>query len=614
MKKNKTADKKYGYFSNLLFILKSQWKFDKSGIIAAVVSSPMTALSAVAGAFLPKVVLDCIEKKETPLTMLARVGVVVLLTVLAGLAGSLPNIFVFRSAENSGIQLYQNMLFKKTMDMDYSNYIYNETRQKKEKANGSLKGWSGNITHAVPINMFLFSSFFGFSSFTVIIARCSVWFIPILIVSYSLSSLGWFLLQKYNDKKKDERSAVFLKLGYLTFKSKDFTDAKDIRVYNMTGFLYRKTVSHLKESQKFEAERLNGHYLNVFFENFLKFAISIGAYIYLIRLKLTTDMTLGDFTLYFNAITGFGVWLGRLVDSITDSLETDHCINDFRNFLNIQDTSLRSGGVALPENPHRPYSIELKNLSFSYEKADKPTLQSINLFIKPGEKIAVVGINGAGKSTLVKLICGLYYPSEGEILINGSKSTEFNRDDYYKMFTTVFQDVSLLPSSIAKNIALCPEEKIDRSRLRKCMELAGIDKKILSLPEKENSLLVREVNKNSVALSGGELQRLLLARALYKDAPVIILDEPTAALDPIAENNMYLKYNELTEGKTSIYISHRLSSTRFCDRIIFLDGGTIAETGTHDELLALGGKYSQMFAVQSKYYREGGDSLEQIDF
>lgn len=610
MKKNKDTEKKYGYFSNLFFVISNQWKFDKSGIIAAALSSPMRAVSAVAGAFLPKIILDCIEKKDTPLTMLVKVGVVVLLTILAELSSTVPESFVFRSAELAGNQLYQDMLFRKTMDMDYNNYIYNETRQKKEKAAGSLKGWSGNITHTLPINMFLFSSFFGFSSFTVIIASCNILFIPILVASYSLSSLGWMLLQKYNDRKKDERSAVFLKLGYLTFKSKDFTDAKDIRVYNMSDFLYRKTVGHLRESQKYEAGRLNGHFLNVFFENFLKFAISIGAYVYLIKLKLTTDMSLGDFTLYFGAITGFGSWLGRLVDSITDSVETDHCINDFRNFLDMKDSSRRNGGLSLPVNGSTPYSIELKNLSFSYENAETPTLKNINLLIRPGEKTAVVGVNGAGKSTLVKLICGLFVPTEGEILINGSKSTDFNRDDYYRMFTTVFQDVSLLPASIAKNIALCPEDEIDRDRLFRCMRLAGIDEKVSSFPEKENSLLVREINRNSVALSGGELQRLILARALYKEAPVIILDEPTAALDPIAENNMYLKYNELTEGKTSVYISHRLSSTRFCDRIIFLENGEITETGTHEELIALGGKYAEMFAVQSKYYRDGGDGLE----
>ncbi|MBO5858575.1 MAG: ATP-binding cassette domain-containing protein, partial [Clostridia bacterium] len=159
-------------------------------------------------------------------------------------------------------------------------------------------------------------------------------------------------------------------------------------------------------------------------------------------------------------------------------------------------------------------------------------------------------------------------------------------------------------ATVAKNIALCEENKIDRGRLRECMRLAGILDKVESLPQKENTLLVREVHEGAVAFSGGELQRLLLARALYKDAPIIILDEPTAALDPIAENDMYLKYSELTKDKTAIYISHRLSSTRFCDRIILLDDAKIAEMGTHEELLALGGKYAEMFETQSRYYRE----------
>ena len=209
------------------------------------------------------------------------------------------------------------------------------------------------------------------------------------------------------------------------------------------------------------------------------------------------------------------------------------------------------------------------------------------------------------ESAGVKLICGLFVAQEGKVLINGTDSREFNRDEYYKLFSTLFQDVSLLPSTIEKNIALCEESRIDRLKLKKCMTLAGIADKVESLPDKEKTLLVREVHEGATALSGGELQRLLLARALYKDAPIIILDEPTAALDPIAENDMYLKYNELTEGKTAIYISHRLSSTRFCDRIILLDESKIAEIGTHEELLDLGGKYAEMFKIQSKYYREG---------
>ncbi len=229
---------------------------------------------------------------------------------------------------------------------------------------------------------------------------------------------------------------------------------------------------------------------------------------------------------------------------------------------------------------------------------------------RAGEKLALVGLNGAGKTTLVKLLCGLYRPTEGRILLNGADISKFNRDEYYTLISAVFQEARVLPLSIASNISMKTEDETDAGRLRDCIARAGLSPKIASLPAGCGTLLNKSVNEDAVELSGGETQKLLLARALYKDAPVIILDEPTAALDPIAENEMYLKYSELTAGKTSLYISHRLSSTRFCDRIVFLSDGKFAEVGTHDELVAAGGGYARLFEVQSKYYKEEEDEDE----
>lgn len=604
MKQKSSTSKSYGYFNNLKFICSEQWKFRKSYIISMIAVSPMRALTSVVLAFLPKIVLDCIENELPPTQMIIRVSAAIIVTLAAELITFFLNAVLTRDESISANELFKNMLFQKTIDMDYNNYIYNETRVMKEKANQALSGWNGNVSTSLLHNSLLFSSLFGFTAFTAIIARCNILFIPILIVSYGISCFGWFLLQQYRDKHKDEWSGTFLKLGYMTFRSKDFSNAKDIRVYNMTDFLQRKTQKHLDESMALRQKMENGHLINVGIEDLLKCLISLGAYAYLIHMKLTDDMSLGDFSLYFGAITGFGIWLTRLVDGLSDIFECDHSINDFRSFLDLDDKMIKEDGVPLPTKKDYPLSIELKDLTFTYDGADHPTINGFNLKIAPGERVAVVGVNGSGKTTLVKLISGLFIAQSGQILINGTDSRSFNRDEYYKLFSTVFQDVSLIPSTVAKNIALCEEDKIDYSRLWSCMELAGISEKVKSLPDKENSTLIREVNEGAASFSGGELQRLILARALYKDTPIIILDEPTASLDPIAENDMYLKYSELTKGKTSIYISHRLSSTRFCDRIILLDNNKIAEVGTHEELIALGGKYAEMFEIQSRYYRD----------
>lgn len=586
-------------------MIKQHWRFDKSYVIMQFVFTPLGALTSLIAAYLPKIVLDCVESKTAPSTLLLKVGLLsvacIIFTYLKGVAENKNwcGTVVARDV------MLNHLICEKTMSMDYNNYVIGETRVKREKAwEAAHTAWEGAVARFLELNIKIFSSIFGFSAFTAIIINCNPWFIPILVVGYLINAINWLLLQKWKDKIKDKFAAIKLRLKYVTYLPRNFSIAKDIRIYNMTDFLSRKIDKHLDDINEYNVAINNRHFLNVLFEDILKFGVSLGAYIYLICLKLNSDMTLGDFSLYFGAITGFGAWLSLLVDSAAELVSGAHHVSDFRDFLDMPDKMNTARGVPLPAAEEFPCEIELQNLSFSYDEAEKPTIDNLSLKIGKGEKIAIVGVNGAGKSTLVKLICGLYIPNGGKVLINGTDSSLFNRDEYYTLFSTLFQDCSLLPSSVAKNIALCEEEKIDRRRLRECMSLAGILDKIDSLPQKENTLLVREVNDGAVSLSGGELQRLLLARALYKDAPIIILDEPTAALDPIAENDMYLKYSELTKDKTAIYISHRLSSTRFCDRIILLDDAKIVEVGTHEELLALGGRYAEMFETQSRYYKE----------
>ena len=245
--------------------------------------------------------------------------------------------------------------------------------------------------------------------------------------------------------------------------------------------------------------------------------------------------------------------------------------------------------------------VVVENLTKSFE--NQKAVDSISFKAKRGEILGFLGPNGAGKTTLVKLMCGFYYPSEGEIKLNGHAIADYNIEDYYSLFSAVFQDIYLLPVTIAEFVS-SSEKEIDRDRVMDVIRQAGLADKINSLPNGIDSRLMKGVFDDSIEMSGGEKQKLMLARALYKDAPVIVLDEPTAALDPIAENELYLKYNELTANKTSVYISHRLASTRFCDRIVYLENGEIVESGSHDELMKLGGKYAHMFELQSHYYKE----------
>jgi ABC-type multidrug transport system fused ATPase/permease subunit len=278
--------------------------------------------------------------------------------------------------------------------------------------------------------------------------------------------------------------------------------------------------------------------------------------------------------------------------------------------IDYPDRFPRKEGLDIPDKSNWPPKIEFCNVSYKFEDAQEMTLKNINLTINPGENIALVGHNGAGKTTLVKLLCGLYHPTEGKILIAGHAIDEYNLEEYHTLLSTIFQDPYTLPLSIAANIACVSEELTDYNKVRDCLKKSGLFRDVDKLKEKERTYISQTFREDGVELSGGMQQKLMLARAMYKDAPILVLDEPTAALDPIAESSMYEEYDKISKNKSSIFISHRLASTKFCDRIIYLENGQILESGTHEELMNMNGRYAGIFQVQSQYYKNEEDTYE----
>ena len=404
------------------------------------------------------------------------------------------------------------------------------------------------------------------------------------------------------NKTKDPLAAVDRKLNYITRTSRDFAIAKDIRLFHLREYLQQMSEYFVGE-RKFRTQKMYFYYFIAdTLRLILNVGIEIGIFAYIAYEALNGNMSKTALVLYAVSVTDFSYWVEYIGETLSELIPANMLIDDIREFLDIRNSMKNKNGKLLPDE--KPYTIEIENLSFTYPGTEKEILSDINLTINAGERLALVGVNGAGKTTLVKLLCGLYKPTRGTIKINGIPVCEINRDEYYKTVSAVFQEARIIPCSILENVSMLPCEESDLGKFNFCVRQAGLYEKIQALPEKENTLLVKNVNENAIELSGGELQRLLLARAIYKNAPTLILDEPTAALDPIAENEIYLKYSEISRDKTSVYISHRLSSTRFCDRIVLLDNSRLAEEGTHEELMALSGKYAEMFSLQSKYYEK----------
>ena len=398
------------------------------------------------------------------------------------------------------------------------------------------------------------------------------------------------------------------KFNYVTQISNDFENAKEVRLYDMSPWINEISDDCLKTHRHLHSRIQWRAFLTGSINNFLNLLRDAFAYIYLIIMFSKNAITVGDFTMYFSAITSLSGTLTGLSEKITELTKYDLKIKDIRKTEKMPSSRNRGKGI---HTPKENIEIEFRNVSFRYPNAENDTIKNISFKIKAGEKLALVGVNGAGKTTIVKLLCGLYLPTEGEILLNSHPINDYNIYEYYSLFSAVFQDISLMPYSIAENIAATTEkDEIDFEKVKNSIEIAGLKERVDALPLGVDTPFNKNINEGAVDFSGGEKQKLALARAIYLDRPMLILDEPTAALDPIAENEMYIKFNEISRGQTAMFISHRLASTRFCDRIIHLENGEIIENGTHDELIAANGKYAMMYGLQSKYYSDSEGGLQ----
>lgn len=432
-------------------------------------------------------------------------------------------------------------------------------------------------------------------------------YVPIiLLILVGMTIVNYYLTRRANKhliKVNDKLNEDFVEKYYLSRDSTNPNYGKDIRIYKI-GDWFNQLFVNLTTNRRKVTMGVEGKFLfaNLSNTTFL-FIRDIAGYIILLSLVLNNEITLATFTFLIGIVTGFSMWLNGFTQSMNELRTCNIRVDDYRDCIDLEHDYSKIG-LLYPSDISYPFSIEFDKVTFSYPMAEKPTLESLSFTIKAGEKVALVGSNGAGKTTIIKLMCGLYKPDSGVIRVDGRDINDFNINEYMNLISVVFQDSEPLSLTIENNIACAEHADVNNEKLWDAIEKSGLKEKISSLEKREQTYITQTFDKSGIRLSGGETQKLMLARSLYKDAPLLILDEPTASLDPLAEEEMYLHYENLVKNSTSLFISHRLSSTKFCDRIIYIDNGKIIEEGTHDELIKLNQHYNKVYNIQAQYYRE----------
>ncbi len=422
-----------------------------------------------------------------------------------------------------------------------------------------------------------------------IFAAIAVMAVVILIVATQMNK-AWF-------KASDEYSRLDRIFYYFLNMFSDYNTGKEIRLYKEQSLIeHTATDKLLTDGEKILKKASLHTAKSSSFVAVLGALVGFGIYLFIGVKGLYDLFGIGSLVLYCGAFMQIINGIMKMAVTFGKTAEMAPLVNYYFEIVNTKD-DMTYGTMEFDDDK---FEIEFKNVSFKYPASDTYALQNVNLKIENGEHLAVVGRNGSGKTTFIKLMCRLYDVTDGEILINGVNIKEYSKESITKLYSVVFQDFKIFSIPLKDNI--CANEEYDANRFYACLDNSNIAHRVEHLPDRENTYLYKDIDQNGVEISGGEAQKLALARALYKNSAVVILDEPTAALDPVAENEIYSRFNSFVQGKTAIYISHRLSSCVFCTRIAVFDKAHLVETGTHQELLNAGGKYSELWNAQAKYY------------
>lgn len=592
---------KYNTVSNICWMAGIAWKRRKRVLLFVGLTAGLEVLLNLTQLYIAPQILACVEERSSMGTLLKTIGVfTAALFVIQGILKYVKENTMFARIEVRAEIL--GMISKKCNTTSYSNTLEAAFTRLREKAYHACQGNAETMEHVWETLTMILKNIGGLTVYLTILSNIDALLLLIVIVTCFAGFLVSGYANQWNYAHREEEEKYYQKKRYLRRKSESRELAKDIRIFGLQDWLNGILDEIYDRYLDFSLRRERIGVAADTTEALMAIARNGIAYGYLIHKTLSEGLSVSQFLLYFTAVTTFTQWVMGILKELSVLQKESLDISRVREFLDYPEPFRFKDGRKVPKA--EDYELTLKKVSFCYPGAKKDIIHEMDLTVHPGEKLAIVGLNGAGKTTLVKLLCGLLDPTEGAVLLNGTDIREFDRKSYYELFSAVFQEFSILDVTIAEEIAQTATG-IDEEKIADCLEQAGLTATIKKLPQGVNTHVGREVYQDGVLFSGGQTQRLMLARALYKNGPILLLDEPTAALDPIAENDIYQKYSEMTKGKTSLFISHRLASTRFCDRILLIADGKVKEEGTHESLLALGGAYAELFEIQSRYYQEG---------
>ena len=601
MEKQKT----YGFLNNFIYALNIERKSNLRLLAITLIKPIGDIVGTLLNSYAPKYVLSFIED-DLPFNTIIMYTVIIclIMMILDVISTTCYNSFEFEYRKTEGYVEKKRM--DKLFHTDFKNMESPDFLDYAQRAKTALnrgKGFHGVLYQS---RNFIAQGTLMILSAALIGIQNLLMMIIFIVISFGIVKISSFFTKRDKIKFSDAMAPTWRKMNYLESTTKNFDFAKDIRLFNMSNAFFNQ-LSGVNETYK----ELNRKHHN----RMVLWEVSLGSvlivqkilmYTWLVYNVVTGAYQISDFVLYVGLVSTFHASVGYVNWIYSDMRTNSLMINDYRNFVDWKEdreTADEKDGHITEINLDK-FEFRFENVSFKYPGHDNYVLKNVNLTIKNGAKLAVVGVNGAGKTTFIKLMMNLYEPSEGRILLNDVDIKEYNREEYFKLFSPVFQNVECFAMPIYQNISFAEEDKTDMNKINEVLEQSGLSEKINSYEKGIHTNLLKIFDKEGIDLSGGEKQRLAMARALYKDGKVIILDEPTAALDALAEDRMYREFENMIYGKTAVFISHRLGSTRFCDKIAMFEDGTIVEEGTHEELMAKNGKYAYMFGIQSQYYDE----------